>query len=152
MLASWMSMTKIAGSGSESGSISLKHGSADPDPDPYKNVMDPQHCPISHITMKTWGLAQKRVLEKNYNWLFLSRTRIILCITLFYWFADFSQNLYFRATGMFLMNIFSTVFVRVPLLNAVAAESPGSILAGGQHLCFRGALPKDGENIGQVSS
>jgi hypothetical protein len=34
-------MTKIAGTGSESGPIS---GSADPDPDPHQNVMDPQHC------------------------------------------------------------------------------------------------------------
>jgi hypothetical protein len=33
-------MTKIAGSGSESGSISQKHGSADPDL-PKQNVMDP---------------------------------------------------------------------------------------------------------------
>jgi hypothetical protein len=31
-------ITKIAGSGS----ISQRHGSADPDP--YQNVMDPQHC------------------------------------------------------------------------------------------------------------
>jgi hypothetical protein len=36
-------MTKIAGSGSESGSISQRHGSADPDPDPHQNVMDPEH-------------------------------------------------------------------------------------------------------------
>jgi hypothetical protein len=35
-------MTKIAGSGSES--ISQRHGSADQDPDPPQNVMDPQHC------------------------------------------------------------------------------------------------------------
>jgi hypothetical protein len=38
---------KIAGSGSgsESGSISQRHGSADPypDPDPPQNVLDPQH-------------------------------------------------------------------------------------------------------------
>ncbi len=34
-------MTKIAGSGSESGSISQKHGSEDPDP--LQNVMDPEH-------------------------------------------------------------------------------------------------------------
>jgi hypothetical protein len=34
-------MTKIAGSGSESGSISQRHGSADPDP--HQNVTDPQH-------------------------------------------------------------------------------------------------------------
>jgi hypothetical protein len=31
-------MTKIV----ESGSISKRHGSADPDPDPHQNVMDPQ--------------------------------------------------------------------------------------------------------------
>jgi hypothetical protein len=40
-LASGRSMTKIAGS--ESRSISQRHGSADPDPDPAQNVMDPQH-------------------------------------------------------------------------------------------------------------
>ncbi len=34
---------KIAGSGSESGSICQRHGSADSDPDPHQNVMDPQH-------------------------------------------------------------------------------------------------------------
>jgi hypothetical protein len=32
-------MTKIAGSGS----IDQRHGSADPDPDPPQNVMDPHH-------------------------------------------------------------------------------------------------------------
>ncbi len=37
-LASWRSMMKTAGSGS----ISQRHLSADPDP--HKNVMDPQHC------------------------------------------------------------------------------------------------------------
>ncbi len=37
-------MTKIAGSGSESGSISQRHGSVDPDPDLHQNVMDPEHC------------------------------------------------------------------------------------------------------------
>jgi hypothetical protein len=34
-------MTKTGGSASEPGSISQRHGSADPDP--YQNVMDPQH-------------------------------------------------------------------------------------------------------------
>ena len=38
-LASWRSMMKIEGSGS----ISQRHGSSDPDPDPHQNVMDPQH-------------------------------------------------------------------------------------------------------------
>jgi hypothetical protein len=33
-------MTKIEGSGS----TSQRDGSADPDPDPPQNVMDPQHC------------------------------------------------------------------------------------------------------------
>jgi hypothetical protein len=41
------SMAKIAGS--ESGSISQRHGSADPDPYPHQNVMDPQHCFIHFI-------------------------------------------------------------------------------------------------------
>jgi hypothetical protein len=38
-------MTKIAGSGSESGYISQRHGSADPDPDPdpHQNIMDTEH-------------------------------------------------------------------------------------------------------------
>jgi hypothetical protein len=38
-------MTKIAGSGSASGSNSQRHESADPDldPDSHQNVMDPQH-------------------------------------------------------------------------------------------------------------
>ena len=37
---------KIEGSGSASGSesISQRHGSADPEPDPLQNVRDPQHC------------------------------------------------------------------------------------------------------------
>jgi hypothetical protein len=41
LLISWRSLTKIAGSGSASGSISERYGSADPDP--YQNFMDPQH-------------------------------------------------------------------------------------------------------------
>jgi hypothetical protein len=32
-----------------SGSISQRHGSADPDPDPHQNVMDPQHCYLQRI-------------------------------------------------------------------------------------------------------
>jgi hypothetical protein len=37
-------MKNIEGCGSASGSIGQRHGSADPDPDPHRNVMDPQHC------------------------------------------------------------------------------------------------------------
>jgi hypothetical protein len=42
-------MTKIAGSGSGSGSISQRHGSVYPDPDPHQNVMNPEHCTIQYI-------------------------------------------------------------------------------------------------------
>jgi hypothetical protein len=56
-------MTKIAGSGS--GSISQRHGSADSDPDPHQNVMDPQHCykHIHYITPITtlWGDGEHAV-------------------------------------------------------------------------------------------
>jgi hypothetical protein len=42
-----MSLRKLtasgAGSGSESGSVSQRYGAADPVPDPYQNVTDPQH-------------------------------------------------------------------------------------------------------------
>jgi hypothetical protein len=40
-------MTKVAGFGSESRSISQRHGPADPDPN--QNVMDPEHCQ-NHFT------------------------------------------------------------------------------------------------------
>jgi hypothetical protein len=47
-------MVKIEGSGS--GSINRRHGSAEPDPDPHQNVMDPQtlqiiieHSNVSHV-------------------------------------------------------------------------------------------------------
>ncbi len=43
LLASPRLMTKIEEYGSRSGSISQRHGSADPDLDPHQNVMDPQH-------------------------------------------------------------------------------------------------------------
>jgi hypothetical protein len=45
-------MTEIAGSGSESGSISQRHGSADPD----TNVMDPQQCSLPIAHNYTWSL------------------------------------------------------------------------------------------------
>jgi hypothetical protein len=37
-------MAKIAGTGS----ISPRHGSGDPDPDPHQNVMDPEHSLPAH--------------------------------------------------------------------------------------------------------
>jgi hypothetical protein len=44
-------MTEIAGSASGSVSISQRHESADPDldPDPHRNVMDPQHWIILSV-------------------------------------------------------------------------------------------------------
>jgi hypothetical protein len=44
-------MTKIAGSGSESGSISQRHVSADPDS--HQNVMDPEHW---YVQARYWYL------------------------------------------------------------------------------------------------
>jgi hypothetical protein len=48
-------MTKIAGSGSESGSISQRHGSADPDPDLHQNVLDPDSLVI--LSLAATGTA-----------------------------------------------------------------------------------------------
>ncbi len=50
-------MTKIAGSGSESGSISQRHGSADP----HQNVMDPEHCLIHKVS------SEKKLNKGNNN-------------------------------------------------------------------------------------
>ncbi len=49
LLASWRSMTKIAGSGS----ICQRHGSEDTGPDPYQNVIDPQHWLYSIMVAET---------------------------------------------------------------------------------------------------
>jgi hypothetical protein len=56
-------MTKIAGSGSESGygSISQRQGSADPDPDPLQNVMDLQHCK-EEVNNLMFGLFMKTTI------------------------------------------------------------------------------------------
>jgi hypothetical protein len=56
LLASSMSMTKIAGSGS--GSTSQRHGSADPDPP--QNFMDPEHCFV-HVCL----MGLKNIRRKN---------------------------------------------------------------------------------------
>jgi hypothetical protein len=47
-----------SGSGSESGfgSISQRHGSADPNTDPHQNVMDPQHCRQVSLNGYKFGL------------------------------------------------------------------------------------------------
>ena len=48
---------KIAGSGS----ISQRHGSADPDPDPPQNVMDPQHW--QYVQTGIYSQVDKTVLQ-----------------------------------------------------------------------------------------
>jgi hypothetical protein len=48
-------LSQIAGSGS----ISQRHGSADPDP--YQNVIDPQHYGIFYVSTRLWSdLHQSR--------------------------------------------------------------------------------------------
>ncbi len=65
-------MPKRAGSGS--GSIRQRHGFADPDPEPYQNVIDPEHCyilvfknlfcrEVAIITM----LAERKVVGWSYT-------------------------------------------------------------------------------------
>ncbi len=71
-------LTKIAGSraesgagfGSRSGSVSQRHGSADPclDPGPYQNVTDPRHC-----------LADEFFIDWNISFIFYSRIRSGAC-------------------------------------------------------------------------
>ncbi len=62
LLASWRSMTKIAGSGSSF--ISKRHGSVDPGP--LQNVMDPEHC------IQPWLQNQysHHATPSNENWVF----------------------------------------------------------------------------------
>ena len=70
LLASWQSVMKIAGSRSESGSgsISLRHGSADLDS--HQNVMDPQHCfamsPLYYFFLSGW--LPERCHSSCFNW------------------------------------------------------------------------------------
>ncbi len=45
-----------------SGSISQRHGSADPDPDPHQNVMDPQHYFTGTIV-----LPKVKVIDTAFN-------------------------------------------------------------------------------------
>ncbi len=64
-MASWRSMTKIAGSGSESGSICQRHGSADLDPEPHQNVMDPQHRNRKYLQAMVRYLARLRLALRS---------------------------------------------------------------------------------------
>jgi hypothetical protein len=62
-------MMKIEGSvsASESGSISQRHGSADPDPEPLQNVMDPENCQIP---------SNCGEMDKSLHIIFLKRTDV----------------------------------------------------------------------------
>jgi hypothetical protein len=61
-------MTKIAGSGSESGSTPKCHGSADPDPDPPQNVMDPQHWLLPGFRIRI-DLMRIRIRNQHFFYL-----------------------------------------------------------------------------------
>jgi hypothetical protein len=62
-------MTKMAGSGagSESGSesISQMHGSADPDPDPPQNFMDPQPCEKQFVSFLWFSYYLDRYITSS---------------------------------------------------------------------------------------
>jgi hypothetical protein len=63
---------KIEGSGFASGSISQRHGSAAPDPDPRQNVIDPQHCAGStlfseYLFLGLYSKILQRVVFSNFN-------------------------------------------------------------------------------------
>ncbi len=82
LLASWRSMTKIAGSGS--GSTSQKHGSEDPDPDLPQNVMDPEHCFYeqhlwSNLVKKT-NTTQELMTNKYGIWQNFTRIRTQIAV------------------------------------------------------------------------
>jgi hypothetical protein len=65
-------MTKKAGSESESGSISQRQGSADPDP--HKNVMDLEICQIPSSTLQKTSIEQaKHIRGSLTNFTFSSR-------------------------------------------------------------------------------
>jgi hypothetical protein len=58
-------MTKIAASGS----ISQRHGSTDPDPDPHQNVMDPEHWPyVTFSTENYTNTNQQEDAIKTQRW------------------------------------------------------------------------------------
>jgi hypothetical protein len=54
-------MTNIAGSGS----ISQRHGSADPDPSHHQNVMDPQHWFLMPLLCNSTSETNTRVKEEE---------------------------------------------------------------------------------------
>jgi hypothetical protein len=58
---------KIAGSKSGSEAISQRHGSANPDPDPHQNVMDPQHwkCAVLCCRMTPASLSLYQTIGEN---------------------------------------------------------------------------------------
>jgi hypothetical protein len=57
-------MTKIVGSGYAS---SHMHGSADQDPDPHQNLMDPQHCPEKSQVRPQGFASGKNYCQKTKN-------------------------------------------------------------------------------------
>jgi hypothetical protein len=72
-------MMKIEGSASGSGSISQRHGSADPDP--HQNVMDPQHWSYFYISDSRYQYSIFQFATYAVGAYFLSRQqpRIRIC-------------------------------------------------------------------------
>jgi hypothetical protein len=58
---------KIAGSGSESGSISQRRGSAETDPDPHQNVMDLQHLLVKYMLLPPRVLRISRSSSEGFR-------------------------------------------------------------------------------------
>ncbi len=106
-LASWRSMMKIEGSASgfKSGSISQRHGSADPDPDPHQNVMDPQHwywyVRYRDVRLFDWVQGRHDIVEylhlKELNELEQTVSSLLVpvrdCVC--YWWVWWDKNLIF---------------------------------------------------------
>ncbi len=78
-------MTKIAGSGSGSGSTSQKHGSEDPNRIHPQNVMDPEHCFSTSTTQKTLAIpaAHKNVVTYSKQCKLLHHLQPVLRILIF---------------------------------------------------------------------
>ncbi len=60
---SWRSVMKVAGC------ISQRHGSADPDPDPHENVMDPQHWKAIERSIGCQFLTETKCQYYQYRYL-----------------------------------------------------------------------------------
>jgi hypothetical protein len=87
-------------SGSESGSISQRHGSADPDP--HKNVMDPQHwCSANKYSVNM--LKPKREYQGSGSAIVLQQNTVRILAFFYFCAASFSSVL---LINVLVINIF----------------------------------------------